>query len=74
MPNLARFAAETKPRLAAPRPNSAPWPLLRLLPARLAALPDDARAVLRTALDTGRARLVFDTVDGGVLVFPAGRA
>ena len=74
MRKIARFAAETKPRLAASRQNSAPWPLLRLLPARLAALPDDACAVLGTALDTGRARLVFDTVDGGVLVFPAGRA
>ena len=45
MSKIARFAAETKPRLAASRQNSAPasWGLLARLPARLADLPLVAR-------------------------------
>ena len=74
MQKIACSASDAKLRLVTPRPNSAPWALLRLLPARLAPLPDDAREVLGAALDTGRARLVFDTVDGGVLVFPVVRS
>jgi hypothetical protein len=73
MSKIARFAAETKPRLAASRQNSAPWPLLRLLPTRLTALPADAREVLGHALDSGRARLVLDD-DGAALVLPRGRS
>lgn len=71
MPNLARFAAETKPQGAAPRHVFA-RPLLGRLPARLADLSDEARGALGRALDQGRARLLLDD-DGGVLVFPRGR-
>lgn len=59
MAKIARLAAEAKPRLAASRRNSPPWPLLRLLPAPMAQLPADARDLLGAALDRGLARLVL---------------
>jgi hypothetical protein len=74
MPNLARSPALTKPRLAASRRNSAPWPLLRLLPAPIAQLPTDARDLLGAALDRGLARLVLgDDGDAFVVRGRAGR-
>ncbi len=70
MPKIARFAAETKPRLAASRQNFAPvpWGLLARLPSRLTDLPLDARAQLGPALDRGAVRFVVDHVDGATLV------
>ena len=69
MRKIARFAAETKPRLAASRQNSAPapWGLLARLPARLADLPDDTRELIGKALDRRLVRLALDD-DGGALV------
>lgn len=69
MSKIARFAAETKPRLAASRQNSAPapWGLLARLPSRLADLPLDARASIGRALDARQVRLALDD-DGGALV------
>ena len=72
MRKIARFAAETKPRLVASRRNSAPWPLLRLLPAPLAQLPDDVRAGLGRALDQGLIRYALDEVTGAAVVTRAG--
>ena len=74
MPNLARLAAETKPRLVASRQNSAPWALLGMLPAPLAQLPDDVRAGLGRALDQGLIRYALDEVTGAAVVTRRNRA
>ena len=68
MRKIARFAAETKPRLVASRQNSAPWALLGMLPAPLAQLPDDVRATLGRALDARLVRLALDEVTGAAVV------
>ena len=70
MPNLARSPALTKPRGAAPRhiSASAPWPLLGMLPAPLAQLPNEMRAILGHALDQGFVRYALDEVTGAAFV------
>jgi hypothetical protein len=48
------------------------WPLLRLLPAPLAQLPDDVRAGLGRARDQGLIRYALDEVTGAAVVTRAG--
>ncbi len=48
-------------------PPSPAWPLMRLLPVKLADIPADVRELVGRALDAGGARLVLDD-DGGALV------